>query len=120
MATFFETMFEACAQPVMKAVHGVSVTLTRGLDTSGAFTATMSERAYDLVDSSGNYTEVTGYEWVISTADYATTSALSPAAGDVITYGGKKYEVMPIAGRPAADAQNSDQSWLVRTKRIKT
>jgi len=125
MPSLFETTFNTRVMPAVERAFGVSVTLTRGVLVSDAFTARR-----DDVDAVGFGGE-TGAQGKITRRDYWLPIAscvlddgggdtqVRPRAGDVITEGSETWEVYaPDDQTPASEEVAGAYDWLVHTRRV--
>ena len=118
-ASLFDTRFNERVVPAEERAFGVSVTLTRGGNTSAAFTATYSDRVYEVVEDGGVMTAITMRDWVVPVLDYKTTgSVLTPRVGDAIASGSHVFEVQPAGTLPCFELIGGDYRMRIRTKRV--
>ena len=101
----------------LSEAFGESLTLIRGAQET-AITAETWDREYEATGPNGILTIINARDALVAVADYTLAGAVvQPRQGDKLTdANGRKWEVLPIAGRPAFE-RHGDQ-WLLRTKEI--
>lgn len=122
MPTRFHSTFEERAQLANERAFGVAVTLQRGNDSTAEFTAVFDDQEYDSVElETGLPIKIQSRVWYIPAAALVIDDEeFSPASGQRIIEADTEaeYEIVPIAGRPAAELQPGDWRWRVHTQRV--
>jgi hypothetical protein len=124
-ASIASQMFTDAAAPLLRELHGVAVTYSRGLR-SISLTAIPSVIDYEAFSQDDGILTTTAEhrQYVIRAVDLSFEGLPSvPKLRDRITeeIDGqlKVYEVGPIAGKPLAELQSAaGDQWLVRARRV--
>ncbi len=119
MPTGLDNML-AAAGGILDGYHGLAVTLKKGKEQSDAFTATLDNQEYETVSQeTGLPVKIVSTDFYLPAADLVIGGeTIEPAAGMVIVEGSAQYEILPVAGRPAAELQPGGDRWLVHTKKV--
>jgi len=120
MPTRFHTTFEERCQPAAERAFGVTVTIRKGADETDTFTAVFDDEEYNSFElKTGLPIKVQSRVWYVPAAACVIDAVeFNPAAGQRIVEDGEEYEILPMAGRPAAELQPGEWRWRIHTKRV--
>ena len=121
MPSQHESMVDVSGTPLLDWQYGVSVTLSRGNDSTAAFTARRNDLVYESVGADfGLQIKVTMRDYLLPTEKVVlNANELEPRVGDRVTEGSEVFEIAPIdETRPAVELQSGGFDWLVHTKKV--
>ena len=121
MPSRFEQRFHSYAVTNLQREFGVTVTFTRGGDSSDGFTARRNIREYESIGNEyGTEISVVLRDYILPAASVVIDSVtIEPRTGDQITEGDEVFEIVASGGgSPAVELQTGGYEWLVHTMRV--
>jgi hypothetical protein len=121
MPSAFEQRFQTNAIPKLNTQFGVSVTLSRGANTTEAFIARRNEQVYKALGHEiGIEVSIVMRDFYLPVASLVLDGlTIEPRTGDWITEGDEVYEISPPDNtKPSIGLLPGGYEYLVHTKRI--
>ena len=120
MGSRFCDRFETVAMPMLETEFSVTVTFAVGTRSTDEFIAIGSNREYDSIElQTGLPIKLVMREWLMPVSSLVIDgSSVVPRSGNRVIVGDEEFEVVPIAGKPAAELQEGGYRYLVHTQRV--
>lgn len=106
--------------PMMENQLGITVTFKVGGWTSAAFIALATDREYEAIElETGLQVKISSRDWLLPASSLVVKGVtVVPRSGHRIVEGDDEYEIVPIAGKPAAEKQ--EYRYLCHSQRVTT
>ena len=120
-ATSFDTLFEVRAMPALERLHGTTVTLSRGADTSPDITGVIrGDVEYeDIGGKFGFPIKLTSRMYVLPKSKVLISAVeVEPREGDRINDGSEVFEIHKQGKEPAVKLDSSGNRWEVLTEKV--
>lgn len=121
MPSRFESTFQDRVIPAAERAFGVTVTFTRGVNVSAAFTARRNDRLHVAIGAEyGIEIRITMRDFILQVASVVVDGeTVEPRTGDRITEGTELFEIQPPDNNtPAVELRAGGYEWIVHTKRV--
>ena len=120
MGSLFGERFETIAMPMIETQFSVSVTFAVGTKSSDSFLAVGNDREYDSVElQTGLPIKLVMRDWLLPVSSLVVSGVtVTPRAGNRVIVGDEEFEVVPVAGKPAAELQEGGYRYLVHSQRV--